>query len=116
MARLVKTLLLSPHTYWRFQDLVGVSQRPDLDTHKRELQAILLAVTEYHGLRVYTHGLFCSRGGHARATCHQSSLKKTTATLQQLTRDDKEVFLRIQWPLLVFGEYTLWNQRHTSCC
>ncbi len=72
---------------------------------KHELQAIQFAVAEYRSLAVYTHRLFCSRRCHRENTCCQDLLKETLTTLRLVIHDDKEMAVRVQWPLLVLRRY-----------
>ncbi|UNI17480.1 hypothetical protein JDV02_003821 [Purpureocillium takamizusanense] len=92
----------------RFQDLLAVGRRPDVDMREHELQAIQFAVAEYRSLAVYTHRLFCSsrRSHSCRDTCcRRELLAETLTTLRRVIRDDREMAVRVQWPLLVLRRY-----------
>ncbi|KAJ6441353.1 hypothetical protein O9K51_04901 [Purpureocillium lavendulum] len=88
----------------RYQDLLEIGRRPDVNMRKHELQAIQFAVAEFHGLAVYTHELLCSDGCQHQGTWHHDTPDETLLVLHRVLRYDKEMAVRIQWPLLVIGK------------
>ena len=71
---------------------------------KHELQAIQFAVAEYHGLAVYIHELTCLRDHRYQGACCDNSLEDTVLAVHNVMRYDRDMVVRIQWPLLVMGK------------